>query len=71
MVPDMCNHGRIEMQLWAGFECTLNRVGDVYFDQLSPEDRAARDQCLHALPDLGVKAFRYRIAWDDTDTPWD
>ena len=59
------------MQLWAGFECTRNRVGDVYFDQLGPDDRVARDQCLHALPDLGVNAFRYRIAWDDTDTPWE
>lgn len=57
------------MELWGGFECTLNRVRGMYRDQLAPGDRRAREQCLELLPQLGIKAFRYRIAWDDLATP--
>lgn len=57
--------------MWAGFECTLNRVGDRFQDQLLPTERAMRTACLEALPELGVSAFRYRIAWDDLATPWE
>ncbi len=59
------------MEMWAGFECTLNRVGDRYQDQLLPEEREMRKACLRALPALGITAFRYRVAWEDVSTPWD
>lgn len=59
------------MEMWAGFECTLNRVGDRFQDQLLPTERKKRTHCLESLPALGVTAFRYRIAWDDVSTPWD
>lgn len=59
------------MEMWAGFECTLNRVGDRFQDQLLPSERAMRSACLESLPALGVTAFRYRIAWDDVATPWE
>ena len=59
------------MELWGGFECTLNRVADRFCEQLLPQERAARAQCLRMLPALGVKSFRYRIAWDDLDTEGD
>lgn len=58
------------MEMWAGFECTLNRVGERYQDQLLPNDRDMRLECLRLLPALGIKAFRYRIAWEDETTPW-
>jgi dTDP-4-dehydrorhamnose reductase len=59
------------MEMWAGFECTLNRVGDSYQDQLLPDERNMRTACLRALPALGVTAFRYRVAWEDISTPWE
>lgn len=59
------------MEMWAGFECTLNRVGDRFQDQLLPSERKMRTDCLDALPALGITAFRYRIAWDDVSTTWD
>lgn len=59
------------MEMWAGFECTLNRVGDRFQDQLLPTEREMRTACLKSLPALGVTAFRYRIAWDDVSTPWE
>lgn len=59
------------MEMWAGFECTLNRVGDRFQDQLLPRERKMRTDCLESLPALGITAFRYRIAWDDALTTWD
>lgn len=59
------------MEMWAGFECTLNRVGDQYQDQLLPEERNMRKACLRALPTMGITAFRYRVAWEDVLTPWE
>ena len=59
------------MEMWAGFECTLNRVGDRYQDQLRPQEREVRQACLRALPSLGISAFRYRVAWEDSSTPWE
>lgn len=59
------------MELWAGFECTRNRVGDCYHDQLDQSTRSARTECLERLSDLGIKAFRYRVAWDDPLDPID
>ena len=59
------------MEMWAGFECTLNRVGDRYQDQLLPKERHMRTACLRALPGLGITKFRYRVAWEDVSTPWE
>ncbi|MFN3619994.1 sugar nucleotide-binding protein [Sphingorhabdus sp.] len=59
------------MEMWAGFECTLNRVGDRYQDQLLPEERNMRTACLRALPGSGITGFRYRVAWEDVTTPWE
>lgn len=56
--------------MWAGFECTLNRVGERYQDQLLPSERTMRLECMRLLPRLGINAFRYRIAWEDETTPW-
>ena len=58
------------MEMWAGFECTLNRVDERYQDQLLPNERDMRLQCMRLLPALGITAFRYRIAWEDETTPW-
>lgn len=58
------------MEMWAGFECTLNRVGERFQDQLLPNEREMRLQCMRLLPSLGITAFRYRIAWEDESTPW-
>ena len=33
---------RLPLEMWAGVECTVNRVGDVYFDQLDASGHANR-----------------------------
>src|SRR5579884_2050007 len=53
-------------ELWAGFECTVNRVGDRYLDQLELSGHAHRESDLELLRDLGVKAVRYPVVWERT-----
>jgi dTDP-4-dehydrorhamnose reductase len=53
-------------ELWAGIECTVNRVGDVYFDQLERSRHASRVEDLDLLAGLGVNAVRYPVLWERT-----
>jgi dTDP-4-dehydrorhamnose reductase len=66
-----------EMELWGGVECTVNRVGDAYFDQIERTGHGARHDDLDRLAALGVRAVRYPILWertqrapDDFDFAW-
>lgn len=54
------------IEVWGGIECTVNRVGDVYFDQvaLSGHDRRIGD--LDLLASLGIRALRYPVSWERT-----
>ncbi len=55
-----------ELELWAGVECTVNRVGDRYSDQLERTGHALRLKDLDRLAGLGVKAVRYPVLWERT-----
>ncbi len=64
-----------ELELWAGLECTINRVGDRFFDQLERQGHYRREGDVAALADLGIKALRYPILWErfagtDTAAEW-
>src|SRR5215203_439749 len=52
------------LELWGGVECTVNRVGDIYFDQMERSGHATRlsDLCLFA--GLGIRAIRYPVLWE-------
>ncbi|HEX8653383.1 MAG TPA: family 1 glycosylhydrolase [Pyrinomonadaceae bacterium] len=52
------------LELWAGVECTVNRVGDQYFDQLEMNGHAARMADLELFAELGVRAMRYPVLWE-------
>ena len=41
------------LELWAGVECTVNRVGDTYSDQLERSGHAIRSKDLERLAELG------------------
>lgn len=47
-------------ELWAGLECTINRVGNDYRQQLDRDFTAE----VEAAVGLGVKALRYPILWE-------
>jgi dTDP-4-dehydrorhamnose reductase len=52
------------LELWGGIECTVNRVGHDFHDQLAFSGHARRATDLHALADLGLKALRYPVLWE-------
>jgi dTDP-4-dehydrorhamnose reductase len=52
------------LELWGGVECTVNRVGDVYFDQLERSGHATRLSDLALFAGLGIRALRYPILWE-------
>jgi dTDP-4-dehydrorhamnose reductase len=52
------------IELWGGIECTVNRVGDVYHDQLRFSGHHGRGTDLGALGSLGLKALRYPVLWE-------
>jgi dTDP-4-dehydrorhamnose reductase len=54
------------LELWAGVECTVNRVGNVYFDQLERSGHARRAGDLERIASLGVRTLRYPLLWERT-----
>jgi dTDP-4-dehydrorhamnose reductase len=58
------DHPRAPLGLWAGFECTLNRVGDAQHDQLELTGHYGRLHDLDRLAELGVRTVRYPILWE-------
>lgn len=52
------------LELWAGLECTLNRVGDEQHDQLALTGHYDREEDLALLAALGVRTIRYPILWE-------
>jgi dTDP-4-dehydrorhamnose reductase len=53
-------------EVWAGVECTVNRVGDRYFDQVRRSGHHTRLDDLDRFAGLGVRALRYPVVWERT-----
>ncbi|MDY3561927.1 sugar nucleotide-binding protein [Gemmata sp. JC673] len=51
-------------EVWAGVECTVNRVGDRYHDQLARGGHEHRPGDIERLAGLGVTAVRYPVLWE-------
>jgi dTDP-4-dehydrorhamnose reductase len=68
---------RAPLELWAGFECTLNRVGDAQHDQFALTGHYGRLHDLDRLAELGVRTVRYPILWERIENgqpngaPWE
>lgn len=55
------------LELWGGAECTINRIGDRYFDQLARSGRrAGAADDLDLFAGLGIRALRFPILWEST-----
>ena len=52
------------LQLWGGLECTVNRVGDRYFDQIQASGHQHRLDDLDRFASLGIAAIRYPVLWE-------
>jgi dTDP-4-dehydrorhamnose reductase len=55
---------KLPLEVWAGVECTVNRVGEEYFDQLERNGHATRLDDLDLFAQLGIDAIRYPILWE-------
>ena len=55
-----------QLELWMGAECTQNRVGDRYFDQLDRTGHSGRLDDIDRLARLGAKALRFPVLWERT-----
>jgi dTDP-4-dehydrorhamnose reductase len=52
------------LELWAGAESTLNRVGERYFDQLKRSGHLDRLDDLDRFAELGIRALRQPVLWE-------
>ena len=66
------------LEIWGGVECSVNRVGDQFFDQLVWSGHDTRIGDLAAFASLGIRALRFPVLWervaphriDDFDWRW-
>lgn len=57
-------HQQTKLALWGGLECTVNRVGDVYQDQVIRSGHHDRLTDLDLIADLGISTLRYPVLWE-------
>jgi dTDP-4-dehydrorhamnose reductase len=64
--PHFATDDNAPPELWGGVECSVNRVGEEYFDQLERSGHAARPEDLDLFAALGIRALRYPVLWERT-----
>jgi dTDP-4-dehydrorhamnose reductase len=52
------------LELWGGYECTVNRVGDEWSDQTIRSGHEERLGDLQLIADLGMRSVRYPALWE-------
>jgi dTDP-4-dehydrorhamnose reductase len=55
---------QLPLEVWAGLECTVNRVGEEYFDQIERNGHGTRLEDLELFAQLGIQAIRYPVLWE-------
>jgi dTDP-4-dehydrorhamnose reductase len=66
------------LQLWGGVECTVNRIGDRFFNQLERNGHCDRPDDLNRFAALGLRTLRFPLLWetlapdsiDEVDWSW-
>ena len=53
-----------DIELWAGAECTVNRVGERWFDQVCRTGHHDREDDMDRLAALGVSRVRFPVVWE-------
>ncbi len=54
------------LELWGGVECTVNRVGDCFRDQLAMTGHDEREGDLERFANLGLRTLRFPVLWERT-----
>ncbi|MBW8783430.1 MAG: SDR family oxidoreductase [Novosphingobium sp.] len=60
----MAPQNNSQLELWGGAECTVNRVGNSFFDQLTATGHDSRDQDIDLLAALNLRAVRFPVLWE-------
>lgn len=55
-----------KLALWGGIECTVNRVANVYQDQVNRCGHHDRPDDLDCIANLGIRTLRYPVLWERT-----
>lgn len=53
-----------QIDIWGGPECTINRVGNEYRDQLEETGHYVRKADMDAIAALGIRKMRYPVLWE-------
>lgn len=54
------------LEIWGGVECTINRVGDRYFEQLDRSGHVGRLRDFELFAELGITTIRQPVLWERT-----
>ena len=57
-------HRITDIEIWGGIECTINRIGETYIDQLSYSGHYNRNKDIDLFAELGIKTLRYPVLWE-------
>ncbi|MBA3317140.1 MAG: sugar nucleotide-binding protein [Gemmatimonadales bacterium] len=57
---------RAPLELWGGVECTVNRLGDTFRDQLALTGHDRREDDLDRFAALGLRTLRFPVLWERT-----
>jgi dTDP-4-dehydrorhamnose reductase len=55
-----------KLELWGGVECTVNRVGDAYSEQIMRSGHKGRLSDFDLFKALGMSAIRHGVLWEQT-----
>jgi dTDP-4-dehydrorhamnose reductase len=71
----MSEQRREPLELWGGLECTINRVGDRFIDQLALVGAYALDDLVELVRSTGIRRVRWPVLWErvasaDPSTAW-
>lgn len=58
------NYQHCNPEVWGGVECTINRVQDVFRDQLFYSGHYERPGDIERFAELGIKKLRYPLLWE-------
>ena len=58
------NYQSSNPEIWGGLECTINRIGDSFRNQLHYAGHYERENDIDKIAQLGITALRYPVLWE-------
>jgi len=58
------NYRSCNPEIWGGIECTINRIGDTFRDQMDYAGFHERKNDIDEIAKLGIKALRFPVLWE-------